>query len=227
MAAPRADADGDRRFDSGAAHRGARPQPRDPPFRRRLRGNIRRCAGESSARADLCRPRDPYSSAKLAAHQLVGQFRQHDHLYACSGILYNHESERRAESFVSRKISRAAAASKLGLESELVLGDLGAIRDWSFAGDVVEGAWLMLQQQRPGDFILASGVRHTVAEMAEIAFGRVGLDAADYIRIDPGLVRAAESVPQVGDPSRARAELGWRPSLTFEQLVARMVDTYF
>ena len=115
-------------------------------------------ASESPQREDTaCRPETPYASAKLVAHQLVGQLRAHDRLFACSGILYNHESERRPERFVTRKITRAAAAIKLGLAGEVVLGDVTAIRDWSFAGDVVRGAWLMLQQERPGDYVLASG----------------------------------------------------------------------
>ena len=182
-------------------------------------------APESPQREDTpCRPRTPYATAKLAAHQLVGQFREHDGLFACSGILYNHESERRPESFVPRKIARAAAAIKLGLAGELVLGDLGAIRDWSFAGDVMRGAWLMLQQHEPEDYILASGVGHTVAELVTAAFAHVSLDAHAYVRVDEGLVREAERVPRVGDPSRARERLGWVPELSFEQLIARMVD---
>jgi GDPmannose 4,6-dehydratase len=145
-------------------------------------------------------------------------------MFACSGILYNHESERRPESFVSRKATRAAAAIKLGLAGEVVLGDLDAVRDWSFAGDVVDGAWLMLQQERPDDYILASGVPHTVGELAEIAFARVGLEARNHIRVDPSLVRAPEPTPLIGDASRARERLGWRPTLSFEALIERMVD---
>jgi GDPmannose 4,6-dehydratase len=171
-----------------------------------------------------CRPETPYASAKLAAHQLVGQFRAHDGIFACSGILYNHESERRPEQFVTRKISCGAAAIKLGLANELVLGDLKAVRDWSFAGDVVRGAWLMLQQDRPADYVLASGVGHTVADFAEIAFAYLGLDAAEHIRVQASLKREPDQIALVGDPSRARQVLRWRPTLTFEQLVHRMVD---
>ncbi len=171
-----------------------------------------------------CYPANPYATAKLAAHQLVGQLRARDGLFACSGILYNHESERRPEVFVSRKITRTAAAIKLGLAEEVVLGDLDAVRDWSFAGDVVRGAWLMLQQEQPDDYILASGVPHTVAELAEIAFAQVGLSARDHIRVDPALVRSADETPLVGDPSRARVRLGWRPTVSFEQLIERMVE---
>jgi GDPmannose 4,6-dehydratase len=170
-----------------------------------------------------CRPETPYAIAKLAAHQLVGALRAHDGLYACSGILYNHESERRPERFVTRKIARAAAAVELGLQSEVVLGDLDAVRDWSFAGDVMRGAWLMLQGEEPQDFVLASGEPHTVAELAGVAFACVGRDAERHVRVAPELVRAPEPTPLVGDPSRARERLGWRPSVSFEQLVERMV----
>ena len=182
-------------------------------------------ARESPQREDTpCRPETPYATAKLAAHQLVGQLRAHDGIFACSGILYNHESERRPEMFVTRRITGAAAAINAGLQRELVLGDLSAIRDWSFAGDVVRGAWLMLQQDHPADYVLASGVGHTVAQFADVAFAHVGLKAEDHIRIDPALQRAAEATPPVGDASRARQRLGWEPTLTFEQLVRRMVD---
>jgi len=171
-----------------------------------------------------CWPENPYASAKLAAHQLVGQLRDHDGVFACSGILYNHESERRPESFVTRKLTRAAAAIKLGLAEQLELGDLNAVRDWSFAGDVVRGAWLALQQPSPDDYVLASGVGHTVAEFAEIAFGEVGLHAADHIRSDPSLRRGPEQTPLIGDPSRARSRLGWQATVGFDQLVRRMVQ---
>ena len=182
-------------------------------------------AQESPQHEDTpCRPLNPYATAKLAAHQLVAQLRGHAGAYACSGILYNHESERRPESFVTRKITRAAAAIKLGLEQEVQLGDLSAIRDWSFAGDVMRGAWLMLQQEAPDDYILASGVGRTVQEFADAAFARVGLNPRDHIRVDPDLVRLPEQTPQVGDPSRARDRLGWDHTLGFEELVARMVD---
>jgi GDPmannose 4,6-dehydratase len=182
-------------------------------------------APESPQREDtFCRPRSPYAVAKLAAHQLVGQLRERDGIFACSAILYNHESERRPESFVTRKITRAAAAIKLGLADELTLGDTSAVRDWSFAGDIMRGCRLILAQPAPGDYVLASGVGHTVADLLKVAFAHVGLDPAQYVRTDPVLVRAPERTPPVGDPGRARAELGWEPTLSFEQLVARMVD---
>lgn len=182
-------------------------------------------APESPQREETpCRPETPYAIAKLAAHQQVGAMRGHDGLYACSGILYNHESERRPEQFVTRKITRAAAAVKLGLAREVVLGNLEVTRDWSFAGDAMRGAWLMLQQERPDDYVIASGVPHTVGQLAEAAFACVALSAQDHVRVDPALVRPAEPRPLVGDPGKARRELGWRPTLSFEALVERMVE---
>ena len=188
-------------------------------------GAIFGAASETPQReTTACRPENPYAAAKLAAHQLTGLLRGHSGLFACSGILYNHESERRPESFATRKITRAAAAIKLGMAEEVVLGDLGAVRDWSFAGDAMRGAWLTLQQERPDDYIFASGTGHTVAEFAEIAFAHVGLSAREFIRVDESLVRPPETTPLVGDATRARTRLGWRPSVTFEELVRRMVD---
>ncbi len=182
-------------------------------------------SGESPQREDTrCRPDNPYAIAKLAAHELVGALRARDGLHASSGVLYNHESERRPERFVSRRITRAAAAISLGLASELPLGSLSAVRDWSFAGDIVEGAWLMLQQERPDDYVLASGTPHTVADFARVAFACVGLESERYICVDPALVRAPERTPSIGDPSKARERLGWEPRLSFEGLVERMVQ---
>ena len=170
-----------------------------------------------------CRPTSPYAIAKLAAHQILGALRQRSGLYACSGILNNHESERRPEEFVTRKITRAAAAIKLGLQEELHLGDIEAVRDWSFAGDMMRAAWLSLQQESARDYVLASGVGRTVREFAEVAFNCVDLEAERYLRLDPTLVRAPEVTLNIGDPTRAREELGWRPQLSFEGLVERMV----
>ncbi len=171
-----------------------------------------------------CRPRNPYAIAKLAAHQLVGELREHTGVFACSAILYNHESERRPGNFVTRKVTRAAARIKLGLDDELTLGDTSAVRDWSFAGDIVRGCRLMLAQESARDYVLASGVGHTVQELVEVAFTHVGVDPAAHVRIDDSLVRAPEQTVPIGDPSRARTELGWAPTLGFEELIARMVD---
>jgi len=181
-------------------------------------------APESPQREDTpCRPTSPYAVAKLAAHQLVGLMRARFGLHASSGITYNHESERRPERFVTRRITRAAAAIALGLQDELTLGALGAVRDWSFAGDIVRGAWLMLQQPHADDYVLASGVPHTVAELAHAAFACVELEAERYVRVDPDLVRPEERTAMVGDPGKARERLGWEPTVDFEALVERMV----
>jgi GDPmannose 4,6-dehydratase len=171
-----------------------------------------------------CRPRNPYATAKLAAHQLVGQWRSRTGGFAVSGILFNHESERRPPRFVSRKISLAVAEIALGRRDRLELGDLSAVRDWSYAGDVMHGAWLSLQHQRPDDYVLASGIGHTVADLVTAAFAHAGLDPDQFVSVDPGLVRAAETVASVGDPRRARAVLGWQPTVGFAEMVGRMVD---
>jgi GDPmannose 4,6-dehydratase len=170
------------------------------------------------------RPLNPYSVAKLAARTLVGVFRAEQEVFACCGIAYNHESERRPERFVTRRVSRGVAAIKLGLAEELVLGDLDAVRDWSFAGDVMRGAWLALQHGEPMDYILASGTGRTVRELVEVAFAHARLDPARHVRVDETLRRPPERTPSVGDPSRARELLGWEPAVSFAQLVGRMVD---
>ena len=170
------------------------------------------------------RPRTPYGVAKLAAHGLVGALRAHHRLFACSGITFNHESPRRPQRFLPRKVTRGVAAISLGLESELVLGDLGAVRDWSHAADVARGAWMALQAPEAGDYVLASGVGRTVGDLVEAAFAHVGLDPERYVRVDPALVRPPESTPMVGDPTRARTVLGWEPEHSFEDTIAEMVD---
>ncbi|HWF32267.1 MAG TPA: GDP-mannose 4,6-dehydratase [Solirubrobacteraceae bacterium] len=181
-------------------------------------------APQSPQREDTpCRPDSPYAIAKLAAHELVGRLREHDCLHASSGIMFNHESERRPTQFVTRRITHAAASIALGRQDELQLGALDAVRDWSFAGDLMHAAWLMLQQEQPDDYVLASGTGHTVAQFAHTAFACVDLDAEPYLRVDASLVRAPEATPSVGDPRKARERLGWQPSLSFEQLVERMV----
>jgi GDPmannose 4,6-dehydratase len=157
------------------------------------------------------RPRTPYGVAKLAAHGLVGAFRERHGMFAVSGITYNHESPRRPPHFLPRKVTRAAAAIALGLEDELVLGDLDAVRDWSHAQDVVRGAALALQAGEPRDYVLASGVGRTVRDLVAAAFAAAGVEPDGRVRVDPALVRPPEGTPLVGDPSRARRELGWEP----------------
>jgi GDPmannose 4,6-dehydratase len=169
------------------------------------------------------RPRNPYGVAKLAAHGLVGTLRDHFGLFACSGITYNHESPRRPERFVTRKITRGAAAIALGQREELTLGDLGAVRDWCHARDVVRGAWLALQADAPGDYVLASGRARTVGDVVECAFADAGVELDGRIRVDPRFVRPPEPVPLVGDPRRARDVLGWVPEVSFEAMIGEMV----
>ncbi len=169
------------------------------------------------------RPRTPYGVAKLAAHGLVGTMRDHFGVFACSGITFNHESPRRPERFVTRKITRGAAAIALGQQDELVLGDLGAVRDWCHARDVVRGAWLALQAEDPHDYVLASGHGRPVGDLVERAFAEAGIDSSGRVRVDPRFVRPPESVPSVGDPRRAREMLGWAPRVSFEEMVGEMV----
>jgi GDPmannose 4,6-dehydratase len=181
-------------------------------------------AGESpQTERSAMRPRTPYGAAKLAAHGLVGAMREHFGLFACSGLTYNHESPRRPEHFVTRKITRGAAAIKLGLEHELVLGDLDAVRDWSHAADVMQAAWLALQADEPDDYVIASGDGRTVRDFVAAAFAALDLDWEGYVRVDPALVRAPDPVESVGDPARARERLGWAPERSFEDLVGEMV----
>jgi GDPmannose 4,6-dehydratase len=170
-----------------------------------------------------CSPSSPYGVAKLAAHQIVGLLRDHNGLHLSSAILFNHESPRRRPEFVSRKVTRAAAAISLGQEDQLTLGDTDAVRDWSAAIDVVHGLRLMAAAPEPGDYVLASGVGRTVRELVDVAFACVGLDGERYVRVDPGLVRPREAEAAVGDATRARERLGWRARTTFEQLIAEMV----
>ncbi len=167
-------------------------------------------------------PRSPYGVAKLAAHQLTGVLRSRG-LFACSAIAYNHESPRRPERYVTRKLARAAAAISLGGEREVPVGDLDARRDWLHASDVVRGMVLALRHDEPGDYVLASGVARTVREFAEAAFAAVGLEAAPHLRVDPDLVRPPEETVVCGDASRAREVLGWEPRVSFEALVREMV----
>ena len=169
-------------------------------------------------------PRSPYGVAKVYGHFITVNYRESYGLHASCGILFNHESPRRGLEFVTRKVTHAAAAIKLGLQDELALGNMDAERDWGYARDYVEAMWLMLQQDEPDDYVIATGEKHTVRELVEIAFERVGLDPADYVRIDPRFLRPAEVEELVGDPAKARRQLGWEPRTSFEELVALMVD---
>ena len=169
-------------------------------------------------------PRSPYGAAKLYAHWITINYRESYDMHASCGILFNHESPRRGETFVTRKITRAVGRIKHGLQDELYLGNLDAKRDWGFAGDYVEQMWLMLQQDEPDDYVVATGETHTVREFCQRAFARVGLDYEDYVKIDPRYYRPAEVDLLLGDPTKARAKLGWRPRVTFGQLVDMMVD---
>ncbi len=169
-------------------------------------------------------PRNPYGAAKTFAHFSVVNAREHHHLFAVSGILYNHESPRRGPEFLTRKVTDAAARISLGLADSLSIGNLDAQRDWGFAGDYVDAMWRMLQEDEPSDFVVATGVLHTVRDVCEIAFRRVKLDAEQYLVVDPAFARPPESVPLVGDPSKARRQLGWEPTVPFEALIEMMVD---
>jgi len=170
------------------------------------------------------RPRSPYGVAKLAAHGVVGTMRERHGQFAVSGITYNHESPRRPQRFVTRKITRGAAAIALGLQDELVLGDLQAVRDWSHARDIMRGARLALAASEPADYVLASGVARTVQHFVDAAFAAAGADPGGRIRVDPAFVRPPEPTVLVGDPSRARERLGWRVETPFEALVTEMVE---
>ncbi|MFN8176572.1 MAG: GDP-mannose 4,6-dehydratase [bacterium] len=169
-------------------------------------------------------PRSPYGVAKAYGHWITVNYRESYGIYAVSGILFNHESPRRGLEFVTRKITHGVARIKKGKAKELHLGNLDARRDWGFAGDYVRAMWMMLQQPEPDDFVIATGEAHTVREFAERAFAHVGLDARDHVVVDPALYRPAEVEHLVGDASKARAKLGWRPETSFDDLVGTMVD---
>ena len=170
-------------------------------------------------------PLTPYGVAKAYAHFISASYRKRYDMFTCCGILYNHESPLRPVDFLPRKVARAAAAISLGLEDELVLGDLSARRDWGYAGDYVRAMWLMLQCDQPGDYVVATGVSHSVEDLVACAFEAVSLDWRDHVRSDPALYRgAAELHDLVGDASRARNVLGWEPEVSFEELLALMVE---
>ncbi|HEY3044913.1 MAG TPA: GDP-mannose 4,6-dehydratase [Vicinamibacterales bacterium] len=169
-------------------------------------------------------PRSPYGVSKVFAHYITVNYRESYDLFAVSGMLFNHESPRRGLEFVTRKVSDLVARIKLGLTDALPIGNLDAHRDWGFAGDYVRAMWLMLQQDQPEDYVIATGISHSVRELVEIAFGHAGLDWQKYVRVDPALLRPAEVDHLLGDPGKARSELGWTPTMDFTHLVQMMVD---
>lgn len=170
-------------------------------------------------------PRSPYGAAKLYAHAMIGLYRQRFGTFACSAILFNHESPRRGTAFVTRKVARAAAAISRGLADHVQLGDLAARRDWGFAGDYVRAMWLMLQHDHAGDYVVGTGTTHSVEDLCRLAFERVGLNYRDHVREAAQPSRAPDALQLVGDPHKAARELGWSPTVTFEQLIALMVDS--
>lgn len=170
-------------------------------------------------------PRSPYGVAKVYGHWITVNYRESFNMFACSGILFNHESPRRGLEFVTRKVTDAVARIKLGLQSELRMGNLDSLRDWGFAGDYVKAMWLMLQQDEPDDYVISTGEMHTVRELLEVAFSYVELDYNDYVVIDPEFVRPAEVDLLLGDCSKAKEELGWELEVGFEDLVKMMVDS--
>jgi len=169
-------------------------------------------------------PRSPYGVSKVFGHYITVNYRESYGLFACSGILFNHESPRRGLEFVTRKVSDGVARVKLGLADALSLGNLDACRDWGFAGDYVRAMWLMLQQDQPDDYVIATGVAHSVRDLVEVAFGRAGLDWREYVRVDPALIRPAEVDHLIGNAAKAQRVLGWRPTVDFKGLVEMMVD---
>ncbi|HEV2178163.1 MAG TPA: GDP-mannose 4,6-dehydratase [Terriglobia bacterium] len=169
-------------------------------------------------------PRSPYGVAKLYGHWITVNYRESYNLFACSGILFNHESPRRGLEFVTRKVSYAVARIKLGLQQKLKLGNLDAERDWGFTGDYVRAMWMMLQQEKPQDYVVATGITHSVRRLCEVAFAHVGLDYRERVEIDPALLRPAEVHHLKGDYAKAKRELGWQPTVSFEGLVRMMVD---
>jgi GDPmannose 4,6-dehydratase len=170
------------------------------------------------------RPRSPYGVAKLYGHWITVNYRESYNLFACSGILFNHESPRRGFEFVSRKVTYGAARIKLGLQKKLRMGNLDAERDWGFAGEYVQAMWMMLQQKKPQDYVIATGIAHTVRCLVDIAFKHLQLDYREYVEVDPTLLRPAEVYHLRGDYSKATQELDWKPAVNFEQLVRMMVE---
>src|SRR5205823_2405752 len=172
-------------------------------------------------------PRSPYAVAKVYAYWATVNYRESYGMHASNGILFNHESPRRGETFVTRKITRAVARIKLGIQQVLYLGTLEAKRDWGYAPEFVEGMWRMMQKDQPDDYVLATNETHTVREFCEVAFARVGLDYRDFVRHDPRYERPAEVDLLIGDPAKAKQHLGWEPKVKFRELVEIMVDADF
>jgi GDPmannose 4,6-dehydratase len=170
-------------------------------------------------------PRSPYAAAKAYAFYMTQNYREAYGMFACNGILFNHESERRGETFVTRKITRAVGRIKTGTQKELYLGNLDAKRDWGYAPDYVDAMWRMLQEDAPDDFVIGTGETHSVREFLELAFGHVALDWKDFVRVDPKYLRPAEVDLLLADPRKAKEKLGWKPTVGFEELVRRMVDS--
>jgi GDPmannose 4,6-dehydratase len=169
-------------------------------------------------------PRSPYGVSKVFGHYITVNYRESYDLFACSGILFNHESPRRGIEFVTRKVTDGVARIKLGLTDKLMLGNRDAARDWGFSGDYVKAMWLMLQQDQPDDYVVATGEAHTVQELVELAFAHVGLDWQKHVGVDPRFLRPAEVDHLIGDPAKATKELGWKPTVDFKGLVQMMVD---
>lgn len=170
-------------------------------------------------------PRSPYGVAKAYGHYITVNYRESYNLFAVSGILFNHESPRRGLEFVTRKVTDGVARIKLGLSKELRLGNLDAQRDWGFAGDYVEAMWLMLQQDTPDDYVIATGETRTVKELVQIAFDHAGMDWEKHVKLDPAFIRPAEVDLLIGDPAKAKKKLGWAPKVSFEQMIRMMVDS--
>ena len=169
-------------------------------------------------------PRSAYGITKATSYYLTNNYREHYGMFACSGILYNHESPRRGYEFVTHKITNGAAQIKAGLAKEIKLGNLDAVRDWGFAGDYVYAMWLMLQQDEPDDFVIATGITHSVRDVCEIAFSHLELDYQKYVVIDKRFVRPVEKTPLIGDASKALNQLGWKPKVSFNELIEMMVN---
>jgi len=169
-------------------------------------------------------PRSPYGCAKVFGHDIVVNYRESYGLFACSGILFNHEGPRRGLEFVTRKVTNAVARIKLGLQNEIVLGNLDSKRDWGYAGDYVKAMWLMLQRDEPSDYVVATGITHSIEDLVRLAFAEIGVENwRDYVRQDPKFFRPAEVDLLIGDASKAHSELGWKPEVAFPELIKMMV----